>query len=79
MDTAITDDFIENFRKSFKKYDPYLSWNLDLNLKKIILSNGNYIFIIKIPDLKFIQILRSTTTRDQHIPLRPGYIPVIMS
>ena len=49
---GISEDFVQDFRKSFKKFDPYFEWDPDMLLKEIPLNSEKSVFIIKIP--KFI-------------------------
>lgn len=41
--------FIEEFRKTFSQFDPFVEWDFDENLKELKLENGLFLYIIKIP------------------------------
>ena len=49
---GISEDFVQDFRKSFKKFDPYIEWDPDTHLKEISLDSEKSVFIIKIPKSK---------------------------
>lgn len=49
---GISEDFVQEFRKSFKKFDPYIEWDPDIHLKEITLNSEKSVFIIKIPKSK---------------------------
>lgn len=45
-------DFIENFRKSFTKFDPRMNWGIESHLNEIPLDNNRIVCIIRIPKSK---------------------------
>ncbi len=46
---GIDNSFIEEFRKTFTQFDPFVDWDFELNLKEIPYTNNLFLYIIRIP------------------------------
>jgi len=57
---GIDKNFIEEFRKTFSQFDPFVEWDFDENLKELKLKNKLFLYIIKIPPTQHSVMLDGT-------------------
>lgn len=49
---GIDENFIEEFRKTFAQYDPYVVWDFNENFSQIHIKDKEFIYIVRIPQMK---------------------------